>query len=72
MIFRFCSVSDDLVEAIEYAFGKEVRMCGDADVIITVKQEATAEQKFQRCYIGTDSSDTYYEYEMNEPQASRA
>lgn len=64
------AVSDDLVEAIEYAFGKEIRLREDADVIVTVERSPAEDKKFQRRRIAIDASDTYYEYEMNVPQAS--
>lgn len=64
------AVSDDLVEAIEYAFGKDIRLCEDADVIVTVERSSAEDKKFRRCRIAINASDTYYEYEMNEPKAS--
>lgn len=64
------AVSDDLVEAIEYALGKDILLRENADVIVTVKHEPTAEKKVQRCCIAIDASDTYYEYEMDVAQAS--
>lgn len=52
----------DLIEAIEYSFGKEIHGIHAADVIITISQDNLG-KKFQRCRRAGTSIDEYLEYE---------
>lgn len=58
-------MSEDLIEAIEFAFGKQIKIRDDAAVIITVGGEGDAGtlKKFRRSYTGLPR-DVHKYYEL--------